>query len=251
MSFSQTRSLSLHLGSGEYNSCSVAGDMPDFKLSAVLEGHGDDVRAPRPAPRDLGEVAWWCSRQLANIPVLLQVRAVAFLNSQTVLSASRDATVRLWKLVSSSPPTYDYTITVHGQSFINCLAYLPPTPAFPEFPEGLIFSSGQDTVIEARQPGKGADDNADAMLLGHAHNVCTLDVSPNGKWIVSGSWDGTARVWPVGKWEAEVHLNGHEGGVWAALAYDENTIITGMLVLNCRITIEQRALTNLQAVRTR
>lgn len=153
---------------------------------------------------------------------------MAFPNPNAVLSASRDATVRLWKLVSTPPPTYDYTIITHGQAFINSLAYLPPTP---EFPEGLVLSGGQDTIIEARQPGKTADDNADAMLLGHAHNVCALDVSPDGGWVVSGSWDSTARLWRVGKWESDVVLDGHEGSVWAVLAYDKDTIITGMLTL--------------------
>ncbi|KAJ5609569.1 hypothetical protein N7528_010136 [Penicillium herquei] len=168
--------------------------MPDFKISASLEGHGDDVRA------------------------------VAFPNPSVILSASRDATVRLWKLVSSPPPAYDYTITAHGSAFINTLAYLPPSPAYPE---GLILSGGQDTIIEARQPSKAAADNADAMLLGHGHNVCALDVSPDGQWVVSGSWDSTARLWKVGKWEADVVLNGHEASVWAVLAYDKDTIITG------------------------
>ncbi|KAJ5397623.1 hypothetical protein N7509_005736 [Penicillium cosmopolitanum] len=151
--------------------------MPDFKLSASLEGHGDDVRA------------------------------VVFPNPNAVFSASRDATVRLWKL-----------------AFINTLAYLPPTA---QYPEGLVLSGGQDTIIEARQPGKSADDNADAMLLGHAHNICALDVSPDSRWVVSGSWDSTARIWKVGQWETDRILDGHEGSVWAVLAYDENTIITG------------------------
>ncbi|KAE8145894.1 PUL domain-containing protein [Aspergillus avenaceus] len=168
--------------------------MPDFKISASLEGHGDDVRA------------------------------VAFPNSNAVFSASRDASVRLWKLVSTPPPTYDYNITSHGTGFINAITYYPPTP---EFPEGLIFSAGQDTIIEARQPGKASDDNADAMLLGHGHNVCALDVSPEGGWVVSGSWDSTAKLWRVGKWECDVTFDGHQGSVWAVLAYDKDTVITG------------------------
>lgn len=151
---------------------------------------------------------------------------MAFPNPNAALSASRDATVRLWKLVSNPPPSYDYTITAHGQAFINSLAYLPPTA---EYPEGLVLSGGQDTIIEARQPGKGSDDNADAMLLGHSHNVCALDVSPDSRWIVSGSWDSTARIWKVGKWETDMVLDGHEGSVWAVLAYDKDTVITGTL----------------------
>ena len=153
---------------------------------------------------------------------------MAFPNPNTVLSASRDATVRLWKLVSTPPPMYDYTIAVHGQAFINSLTYLPPTA---EIPNGLVISGGQDNIIEARQLGKSADDNADAMLLGHTHNICALDVSPDGDWIVSGSWDSTARLWKVGKWEGEVVLKGHEASVWAVLAYDKNTVITGMTVI--------------------
>ncbi|KAL4981115.1 PUL domain-containing protein [Aspergillus desertorum] len=168
--------------------------MPEFRISAALEGHGDDVRA------------------------------VAFPASKAVFSASRDATVRLWKLVSSPPPTYDYTIVSHGSAFINALAYYPPTP---DFPEGIIFSGGQDMIIEARQPGRTSNDNADAMLLGHAHTVCALDVCPEGGWVVSGSWDSTARLWRIGKWETEVVLEDHQGSVWAVLAYDKNTIITG------------------------
>ncbi|EEH21631.2 hypothetical protein PABG_03847 [Paracoccidioides brasiliensis Pb03] len=169
--------------------------MPDFKISAALEGHTDDVRA------------------------------VAFPNSRAVLSASRDATVRVWKLTSTtSTPVYDYTISSHGSAFINSLAYYPPTS---DYPEGLIFSGGQDTIIEARQPGKPADANADAMLLGHTHNVCSIDVCPEGQWVVSGSWDASAKLWRIGKWECEVTLQGHQGSVWAVLVYDKSTIVTG------------------------
>lgn len=151
---------------------------------------------------------------------------MAFPNPNAIFSASRDATVRLWKLVSSPPPSYDYSITTHGQAFINSLAYLPPSS---DYPDGLVISGGQDTIIEARQPGKSVDDNADAMLLGHGHNICALDVSPDGQWIVSGSWDSTARLWRVGKWEADVVLQGHGASVWAVLAYDKDTIITGKM----------------------
>lgn len=153
---------------------------------------------------------------------------MAFPNSQTVLTASRDATVRQWRQVSSPPPTYDYTITSHGSAFVNSVAYYPPTP---EYPEGLIFSGGQDSIIEAKKPGKAAGDNADAMLLGHGHNVCSLDVCPDGGWIVSGSWDSTARIWKIGIWETDVILDGHQGSVWAVLAYDRDTVITGKPLL--------------------
>ncbi|RFU29603.1 hypothetical protein B7463_g6752, partial [Scytalidium lignicola] len=168
--------------------------MADFKLSASLVGHDDDVRA------------------------------VAFPSSKAALSASRDGTVRLWKLLSPAPPVFDPTISSHSTAFVNALAYLPSTP---EYPDGLIISGGKDALIDVRQPDKVPSDNAEALLIGHAHNICALDVDPAGKFIVSGSWDASGRIWRIGKWECEAVLEGHEGSVWTVLAYDSETIITG------------------------
>ncbi|KAL8972956.1 MAG: hypothetical protein Q9183_000257 [Haloplaca sp. 2 TL-2023] len=168
--------------------------MAAFQLSASLEEHEDDVRG------------------------------VAFPSPKCVLTASRDATVRVWKLLEQSPPQYDCSISSHGSSFINAVAYCNPTKGFPD---GLIVSGGKDTVIEVREPGREPDSNAEALLLGHAHNVCALDVDSDSTYVVSGSWDSSARVWKVGKWECDAVLEGHQGSVWAVLAYNHDNIITG------------------------
>ncbi|KAI9862047.1 MAG: hypothetical protein M1824_001792 [Vezdaea acicularis] len=168
--------------------------MEDFKLSASLTGHEDDVRG------------------------------VSYPSSKAAISASRDGSVRLWKLLSNSPPTFDPTISSHSSAFVNALTYLPPTT---DYPEGLIISGGKDTIIDVRQPSKSPEDNAEALLLGHSHNICALDVDPSHKYIVSGSWDGSGRVWGIGKWETKAVLEGHEGSVWAVLAWDKDVIITG------------------------
>ncbi|KAF2431541.1 polyubiquitin binding protein-like protein [Tothia fuscella] len=168
--------------------------MGDFKLSASLEEHDDDVRS------------------------------VAFPHPSYVLSASRDKTVRIWKLLSPSPPTYDATIVSHGSDFVNSVAYASPSSAYSD---GLIIAGGRDAIIEVRQPGKLPENNAEALLLGHAGNVCALDVSQDGTMIVSGSWDTEARVWQVGKWETSTVLQGHTAAVWAVSVYDKETILTG------------------------
>ena len=187
--------------------------MSEFKLSASLVGHEDDVRF---------SAAW-------SLPIYnakkIQVRGVAFPHPKTILSASRDATVRTWKLLSPSPPTYDASIASHGTAFINSITFVPPSS---NYPQGLIVSGGKDTIIEVRELGKSPDEHAERLLTGHAHNVCTLDVSPDGTWIVSGSWDGSARVWSVGKWQCDAVLEGHQASVWCVLAYDKDTIITGL-----------------------
>ncbi|KAH7043930.1 polyubiquitin binding protein-like protein [Macrophomina phaseolina] len=168
--------------------------MGDFKLSAQLQGHEDDVRS------------------------------VAFPDPSFALSASRDATVRVWKLLSNSPPTYDCTLASHGTAFVNSVAYVPPSQ---NYSDGLIVAGGKDTIIEVRQPSKAPQDNAEALLLGHQSNVCALDVSEDGRTIVSGSWDTEARIWQIGNWEASTVLRGHTASVWAVLAYDRKIVITG------------------------
>ncbi|KAF4627286.1 hypothetical protein G7Y89_g10868 [Cudoniella acicularis] len=167
--------------------------MIEYKLSASLSGHDDDVRA------------------------------VTFPSSKGVISCSRDGTVRLWKLLSDNPPLFDATISSNASAFVNTVAYLQPNT---QFPEGLVISGGKDTVIDVRQPSKAPEDNAEVLLLGHGGNVCALDVDPAGQYIVSGSWDSEARIWPIGKWECAAVLRGHEAAVWAVLAFDSETVIT-------------------------
>lgn len=149
-----------------------------------------------------------------------------FPSSQSIYSASRDGTVRRWVLTSPKPATYDDTIAVQSGSFINSLTYIHPSK---EHPDGLIVSAGKDTIIEIREPGNAPDQNAFRLLLGHAHNVCALDVGMQGRMVVSGGWDKQARVWDVENGECVSELEGHEASVWAVLVFDDQHIITGKL----------------------
>ncbi|KAI9801074.1 MAG: hypothetical protein M1833_002942 [Piccolia ochrophora] len=168
--------------------------MGDFKLSASLAGHDDDVRA------------------------------VIYPNKTFLVSASRDGTVRVWDAQDQQPPNFDPNVLSTGSKSVNSLTFLPPTSAFTN---GLVVSGSQDSLIELRQRGSSPEANAEALLLGHGHNVCALDVEPSGQWVVSGGWDAQCRVWSVGKWETEVVLEGHTASVWAVLAWDSETVITG------------------------
>lgn len=99
-----------------------------------------------------------------------------------------------------------------------------------------MVSGGKDTIIEVKAPTRESTENAERLLIGHSHNVCTLDVSPGGKYVVSGGWDGQGRVWNLEKWETELTLGGHEGtSVWSVIALDDTTVATGCADKNIRI----------------
>ncbi|KAI8188036.1 Ubiquitin homeostasis protein [Colletotrichum sp. SAR 10_76] len=176
--------------------------MADYKLSAQLSGHDSDVKA------------------------------VSFPASHTILSASRDGSVRVWRQVSDSPPSFEPSVSSQTSEFVNSVTYLPPSE---QYPDGLIASGGKDTIVEVRQPQSSQGDNAERLLIGHSQNVCSLDVSPKGTYIVSGGWDSQAIVWSTSTWEPEIRLSGHEKSVWAVLALDEETVVTGCADTSIRI----------------
>lgn len=162
-----------------------------------------------------------------------QVRALSFPSPDTVISASRDCTVRVWHRSQPSPPVFDGTLLSRGSEYINSVTFFPPNS---EQPNGLVVSGGKDTMIEVKSPISTSSDEAERLLIGHAHNVCTLDVSPDGKYLVSGGWDGQARVWNLSTWETQFTLSGHEGmAVWAAVAIDETTVVTGCADKSIRV----------------
>ncbi|GAB0134659.1 hypothetical protein EsDP_00003021 [Epichloe bromicola] len=175
----------------------------DFKLSAQLLGHEADVRA------------------------------VAFASSDVVLSASRDCTVRNWSRGAQTPPSFEGTLVSRGSEYVNSVTFFP---ASAEYPNGLVISGGKDMVIEVKSPNAAATDHAERLLIGHAHNVCTLDVAPDGSYLISGGWDGQARVWNLQKGETALMLAGHEDkAVWSVVALDEKTAVTGCADKSIRI----------------
>lgn len=120
-----------------------------------------------------------------------------------------------------------------GSEYVNSLTFIPPNK---RHPNGLVVSGGKDSVIEVKSPQANTTDNAERLLVGHAHNVCALDVSPSGTYLVSGGWDGQARVWNLDKWETEYMLGGHEGmSVWDVVALDDKTVVTGCADKNIRV----------------
>lgn len=65
-------------------------------------------------------------------------------------------------------------------------------------------------------------------LTGHSHIVSSLAISADGKFLVSGSWDQTIKIWQLDTGKLIRTLKGHRDKVYAiALSPDEQIIASG------------------------
>jgi phospholipase A-2-activating protein len=86
-----------------------------------------------------------------------------------------------------------------------------------------VITPHEERVIKIFPLGADAKDEP-RSLIGHTNVVCTLHVGSNGV-IISGSWDGTAKIWK--NFECAYDLIGHTASVWAVLALDDDQYLTG------------------------
>ena len=72
---------------------------------------------------------------------------------------------------------------------------------------------------------------------GHTNRICGIRYSPNGRYIVGGSFDNTVRMWDAETGSVIGHpLEGHTGIVWAvACSPDGRHIISGSFDHTIRI----------------
>ena len=160
-----------------------------YQLSAILEGHTNDVRC------------------------------VAAYPGGSIVSGSRDKNVKLWAS-DDKGMGWSVQVSYEGHSgYVSCIAVMPPNE---NYPDGLIYTGSNDSMIRAYVPHKSSPDH---VLQGHSANVSSLFVSKN-QTLLSGSWDTSARVWLNQK--TVLTLEGHEASVWCGVILSEvGLMITG------------------------
>lgn len=163
-----------------------------FKLSTTLYGHDDDVKS------------------------------LTFLDNNSIVSGSRDSTVRIWNRVDNGSKDFNSSIINYKSNrFVNSLAICRSSS------RTLIASAGNENIIHLTGPDAiftGINENNTFSLLGHTANVCCLDTHQN--LLLSSSWDCTAKVWNIENGELLYDLKGHENSVWCAKFLDANQILT-------------------------
>lgn len=168
--------------------------MDKFKLRCTLNGHEQDVRSVV-SPLD-----------------------------DTIISGLRDGTVRVWHGDSSkgwSTPLVNGTIAFNSpdSSFVNSVEYVEQDGV------PLVASGGKDCIVYLSDPRPDTsvvhsmpEEYVKYQLVGHENNVCSLHHQE--KYLISSSWDATAKVWDLGTMAVKFDLRGHESSVWDAKVVD-------------------------------
>lgn len=192
--------------------------MKQFMLSAILEGHTNDVRC------------------------------VASFGLDGLVSGSRDKKAKLWRKVDNRDWQEFATFEGHTK-YLSAVVIMPPDN---EHIEGLVYTGSNDGKIRAFVPSNPEPDH---VLEGHASTISSLFLSRT-KTLLSGSWDCTAKVW-LNK-RVVMTLEGHEGAVWCGIILSETGLMVtgaadGKLKIwkagQCKSTVSSESGGHSQAVR--
>jgi len=96
----------------------------------------------------------------------------------------------------------------------------------------LILSSSRDKTVMVWMLTGGSGSNeygyARRALRGHNHFVSDVVISSDGQFALSGSWDGTLRLWEINSGKTTRRFVGHEKDVLSvAFSVDNRQILSG------------------------
>ncbi|MGD1859168.1 MAG: AAA family ATPase [Leptolyngbyaceae cyanobacterium] len=133
-------------------------------------------------------------------------------DGETVASASRDGTVKLWNRQGQALKT----LSGHDDEVI-----------------GVSFSPNGETVASASFDGTvklwNRQGQALQTLSGHDSEVIGVSFSPDGETVASASWDGTVRLWSRQGQELQT-LSGHDSAVYGvSFSPDGETVASASL----------------------
>eukprot|EP00118_Oscarella_pearsei_P021080 m.234363 g.234363 ORF g.234363 m.234363 type:complete len:941 (+) comp40109_c0_seq13:64-2886(+) len=143
-------------------------------------------------------------------------------DSNTFASASLDMSIKVWQLGSSTP---NFTLEGHHKG-VNCIDY------FHGGDKPYIISGDDDKVAKIWDY---QNKTCIHTLEGHGQNVSAVRFHPSLPIILTGSEDGTVRIWHANTYRLETTLNYGLERVWTisylkggnniAIGYDEGSIV--------------------------
>ncbi|XP_037299736.1 coatomer subunit beta' isoform X1 [Manduca sexta] len=143
-------------------------------------------------------------------------------DNNTFASASLDTTVKVWQLGSSIS---NFTLEGHDKG-VNCVDY------YHGGDKPYLISGADDRLVKIWDY---QNKTCVQTLEGHNQNVSAVSFHPELPILLTGSEDGTIRIWHAGTYRLEFSLNYGFERVWTissmhgsnnvAIGYDEGTIM--------------------------
>jgi len=143
-------------------------------------------------------------------------------DNNTFASASLDRTVKVWQLGSTAP---NFTLEGHDKG-VNCVDY------YHGGDKPYLISGADDRLVKIWDY---QNKNCVQTLEGHTQNISAVTFHPELPIILTGSEDGTVRVWHANTYRLENTLNYGLERVWQlssmkgsndiAVGYDEGSVL--------------------------
>lgn len=143
-------------------------------------------------------------------------------DNNTFASASLDRTVKVWQLGS---PTANFTLEGHEKG-VNCVDY------YHGGDKPYLISGADDKYVKIWDY---QNKTCVQTLEGHTQNISAVCFHPELPIVLTGSEDGTVRIWHAGTYRLESSLNYGFERVWTiacmrgsnnvAIGYDEGSVM--------------------------
>jgi WD40 repeat protein len=197
------------------------------RLDAGVDGLVFDPRGARLATacRD-GTVRQWDATSGELVMELGQQEdhafAVAFSSDGSLLASDFGRTIRLWDAATGG-----VVATLSGRDWWVDSMPFSPVRSIAFSPEGTRVAAG--TVYKKEDATVFLWDVASTTLLhalhGHENLVHSVEFSPDGSTLASGSWDGTIRLWDADSGTARKTIRAHAGRVSRIAFHPDGTRI--------------------------
>jgi coatomer subunit beta' len=136
-------------------------------------------------------------------------------DSNTFISACLDRTVKMWSIAS---PMANFTMEAHDKG-VNYVEFYPGAD------KPYLVTTGDDKTVKVWDY---LSKSCVQTMEGHTNNVSFAAFHPNLPIIISGSEDGTVKIWNSGTYRIEHTLNYALERAWClALRKDSNEIAVG------------------------